>query len=65
MSRIKSIRDAVASTAAMGDADIVIREPNQLWIDPMGSGAVVPDLAWKRDGTTYALAPSPSSSAPS
>ena len=50
-----AIRDTIASIAAKGDVDIVIREPNQLWIDPMGSGAVVPDLAWKRDGTTYAL----------
>ena len=39
----------------MGDADLVIREPNDLWIDPMGSGQVVPDLAWKRDGATCAL----------
>ena len=50
-----AIRDTIASTAAKGDVDIVIREPNQLWIDPLGSGAVVPDLAWKRDGMTYAL----------
>ena len=50
-----AIRDAIADTAAMGDADLVIREPNNLWIDPMGSGQVVPDLAWKRDGATCAL----------
>ena len=50
-----AIRDTIASTAAKGDVDIIIREPNQLWIDPLGSGAVVPDLAWKRDGMTYAL----------
>ena len=45
----------MVQAAPLKNQDIVIREPNQLWIDPMGSGAVVPDLAWKHDGTTYAL----------
>ena len=50
-----AIRNAIASSAALGDLDIVIREPNQLWVDPMGSGAAVPDLAWRRAGITSGL----------
>jgi hypothetical protein len=50
-----AIRDSIASSATLGDLDIVIREPNNLWIDPMGSGPAVPDLAWRRAGITSGL----------
>ena len=47
------IRGILIMDAADCGAPYFLREPADIWFDPNGTGAVVTDLAWRRDGKTY------------
>ena len=50
-----ALRDTLVTAIKLGGADFAVPEPNKIWIDPMSSTVVVPDIGARRDGKTYGI----------